>query len=81
MQAARITNPASSQYDYFFGRDLLVCPVVEEGAQTWQIALPPGAWRDFWTNTTYAGDQVVTLDAPLDRIPVFVRAGAILPEA
>lgn len=81
MQAARITNPASSPYDYYFGRDLLVSPVVDEGAESWQVALPPGAWRDFWTDAIFEGGGTISQPAPLDRIPVFVRAGADLPQA
>ena len=78
MRAVQLTHPASSPYDYFFGRDLLISPVTEEGVSSWTIALPPGEWRDFWTDTVYTGDQV-TVDASLDRIPAFVRSGAVLP--
>jgi alpha-D-xyloside xylohydrolase len=45
----------------------------------WQVYLPQGEWRDFWTEQTYAGGQTIAIAAPLDRIPVFVRAGATLP--
>jgi alpha-glucosidase (family GH31 glycosyl hydrolase) len=41
--------------------------------------LPPGRWVDFWNQTPHEGDQRVTVTTPLDRIPVFVRAGAVLP--
>ncbi|NJL94938.1 MAG: glycoside hydrolase family 31 protein [Anaerolineae bacterium] len=74
-------RPQVAPYQYFLGRDLLVCPVVEPGRETWPCALPPGEWADLWTGTRYSGDQVVTLAAPLDRIPVFVRAGAQIPVA
>ncbi|MDX1993598.1 MAG: glycoside hydrolase family 31 protein [bacterium] len=79
MQAAKLIHPAASDYDYCFGRDLLVSPVVEPGVTQWTVNLPPGDWRDFWTDTAYQGGQAVTLDAPLDRIPVFMRAGAVVP--
>ncbi|GAB4522136.1 MAG: hypothetical protein OHK0046_34340 [Anaerolineae bacterium] len=78
MQAVQMTYPAASRYDYFFGRTLLISPVVEEGAAQWPVALPPGEWRDFWTDTIYTGNQTVTVDVPLDRIPVFVRADVSL---
>jgi alpha-glucosidase (family GH31 glycosyl hydrolase) len=58
------------------GRDLLVAPVVEEGATTRRLYLPGGEWRDFWTGAAVAGGQWLTVAAPLDRIPVFVRQGA-----
>ena len=60
------------------GRDILVAPVVEEGATTRRLYLPAGEWRDFWDGATYAGQQWVDVDAPWDRIPVFVRAGATI---
>src|SRR5690606_26530817 len=75
MRAVQLTHPAASPYDYYFGRDLLVSPVVEPDVDTWTVALPPGDWRDFWTDAVYSGGQTVTVPAPLERIPVFVRAG------
>lgn len=80
MRAVQITHPAASPYDYYFGRDLLVAPVVEPGVHQWPVALPPGDWRDFWTDALYTGSRTLMVDAPLDRIPVFVRAGAVLPQ-
>jgi alpha-D-xyloside xylohydrolase len=65
---------------YLFGRDLLVAPVLEAGARTWGVYLPAGAeWTDAWTGTLYEGGRTVTVDAPLDRIPLFLRDGAQLP--
>ena len=61
-----------------FGRDLLVAPVVEEGATTRRLYLPRGEWRDFWGDAVYAGGQWIEVDAPWDRISVFVRAGATI---
>ena len=70
---------------YLFGRDLLVAPVLEAGARAWDVYLPKGAsWRDAWTGEEYTGGQTVTVQAPLERIPLFLRDGArlpILPEA
>ncbi len=64
---------------HLWGSDFLVSPVVEEGQTSKQIYLPRGRWVDFWDNTTHTGNQTVTVDTPLDRIPVFVKAGAIIP--
>ncbi len=65
---------------YLFGRDLLVAPVLEANARTWDVYLPAGAvWTDAWTGDEYAGGQTVTVDAPLERIPLFLRDGATLP--
>jgi alpha-D-xyloside xylohydrolase len=65
---------------YLFGRDLLVAPVLEAGARSWEVYLPKGAtWRDAWTGEEHEGGQTVTVPAPLDRIPLFLRDGAHLP--
>jgi alpha-D-xyloside xylohydrolase len=67
---------------YLFGRDLLVAPVLEAGAREWSVYLPLGAtWADAWTGDQYDGGQTVTVDAPLDRIPLFLRDGVVLPIA
>ena len=67
---------------YLFGRDLLVAPVLEAGARSREVYLPKGAsWRDAWTGEEHEGGQTVTVPAPLDRIPLFLRDGATLPIA
>jgi alpha-glucosidase len=53
--------------------------VLEKGAIERQVYLPAGAWYDFWTNDLLAGGQTITVTAPLERLPLFVRAGAVLP--
>jgi len=63
-----------------FGPDFLVAPVTSQGQTRKPVYLPAGAdWYDYWTNTRLPGGRTVTVDAPIDRIPVFVRAGSILP--
>jgi len=61
------------------GRDLLVAPVVEEGAATRRLYLPPGDWHDLWDGAARGGGRWIEVDAPLTHIPLFVRAGAVLP--
>ena len=62
---------------YMFGPDVLVAPIMEKGQRNRQVYLPADTeWKDAWTGAEYAGGTMVTVDAPLDRIPVFVRAGA-----
>ena len=86
---------ADAEYEYLFGPDLLVAPVTEEGARTRTLYLPPGDWVNFWDATSYdestgaftakpgapvlAGGRTITVDSPLDRIPLFARAGTCLP--
>ena len=69
--------------DFMVGNALLVAPVVESGATTRRVYLPTAAdggteWVDFWTGDYHAGGEHVTVDAPLDRLPLFVRAGAVV---
>jgi alpha-D-xyloside xylohydrolase len=62
---------------YMFGPDLLVAPVMEEGVRTRTVYLPAGAaWTDAYTKKTYEGGQTITVPAPIDVIPVFLRDGA-----
>ncbi len=58
---------------YLFTEDLLICPVVEKGASTREVKLPPGQWVDFWSGAVFIGLNSLTMPAPLERIPVFVR--------
>ena len=75
--------------EFMFGPSLLVCPVTEPNAQQRSVYLPKAngkglevrgeKWVDFWTDKVYDGGQRITADAPIDRLPLFVRAGSILP--
>ncbi|MGB6133934.1 MAG: TIM-barrel domain-containing protein [Acidobacteriaceae bacterium] len=66
--------------EYMFGPDLLVNPVTQQGATSRQVYLPPAAgWYDFWTGRRQTGGQRIEAPAPLDRIPLYVKAGSILP--
>ncbi len=68
-----------AESEYYFGPDLLVAPVVAPVTRR-QVYLPEGRWVDYWSGKQSAGRRTVTVDAPLDRIPVWVRAGAIVPK-
>ncbi|MAX24460.1 MAG: alpha-glucosidase [Phycisphaeraceae bacterium] len=74
-----IRSDGKCAYQYHFGEELLVGPVVEKGAVTKEIYLPPGKWIDFHTHKVYKGNQNVTVDAPLHQIPILIRSGAIIP--
>lgn len=65
--------------EYYLGADLLVAPVVERGARKRRVVLPAGSFIDFWSGGRFDGPAVFEVDAPLDAIPVFARAGAIVP--
>ncbi len=65
---------------FMFGPAILVNPVLKADATKRNVYLPPAAaWYDFWTGKSFTGGQEIEADAPLDRMPLFVRAGAILP--
>lgn len=75
-------DPKTADVDdqYMFGPDLLVAPVLEAGATSRRVYLPAGThWRDAWTGQTHDGGKTIDVDAPLDRIPLFLRADASLP--
>jgi alpha-glucosidase len=66
--------------EYLVGGDLLVAPVVKEGRTKREVYLPAGdAWIDWWSGKRYPGGTRATVAAPLDRLPLFVRAGASVP--
>ncbi|MFN8642561.1 MAG: glycoside hydrolase family 31 protein [Candidatus Binatia bacterium] len=65
--------------EYLFGADLLVAPVWRNGERRREVYLPAGAWEDFLgPRADFVGPTTITVDAPLDVIPVFVRAGAVV---
>jgi alpha-D-xyloside xylohydrolase len=63
-----------------FGPALLVAPVTEQGATSRDVYLPAGSdWYNYWTSERLAGGQTIRVSAPIDTLPLFVRAGSILP--
>ena len=67
--------------EYMFGPAILVAPVTDQGATSREVYLPAGTdWYNFWTNERVKGGQTVTVAAPIDSIPLFVRAGSIIPQ-
>jgi alpha-glucosidase (family GH31 glycosyl hydrolase) len=64
---------------YLWGRDVLVAPVVEQGAKSRRVYLPRGRWQDFWTGERHEGGCEITRAVDLETVPLYVRAGAILP--
>lgn len=65
--------------EYLWGRDMLIAPVVEKGAAARRLYLPKGSWYDFWTEEKTEGGLEITKPVDLATVPVYVRAGAILP--
>jgi alpha-D-xyloside xylohydrolase len=74
------TREISDQF--LFGSSLLINPVTTEGATQRSLYLPARSeWIDFWTGKRLSGHQNITAEAPLDRIPIYAKAGAIIPFA
>jgi len=66
--------------EFMFGPALLIAPVTEQGRTSREVYLPAGTdWYNFWTNERVRGGQRIMVSAPIDTLPIFVRAGSILP--
>ncbi len=64
---------------FMLGNDLIVAPVVTPGTKKRRVLLPPGDWVNFWTDEILDGGHEIEVAAELDLVPVFVRAGAVVP--
>ena len=64
---------------FMYGPAFLVNPVTEPDATTRRLYLPQSKWYDFWTGSAVAGGKTIDASAPLDRLPLYIRAGSILP--
>ncbi|HEV2416588.1 MAG TPA: TIM-barrel domain-containing protein [Terriglobia bacterium] len=73
-------NVARLRYEYMFGPAFLVAPVYQQGETSRKVYLPAGTdWYNYWTNERFHGGQWITTAAPIDQLPLFVRAGSIVP--
>jgi alpha-glucosidase len=68
----------AEDHQFMFGDNLLVAPVLHQGDTTREVHLPRGVWYDWWTGRAQKGGETVRVDAPLETIPMFVRAGGVL---
>jgi alpha-D-xyloside xylohydrolase len=73
------TNVANIKDQFMFGPAFLVNPVITAGATSRSVYLPAGTWYDFWTGSTATGGTTISASAPLSQIPLYVRAGSIVP--
>lgn len=66
--------------EYLFGHSILVAPVTRYNAKNWPVYLPEGSnWYNFWTGKYLKGGQTINTDAPVDIVPLYIKAGAIIP--
>jgi alpha-D-xyloside xylohydrolase len=74
------TNVFEIKDQYLFGPSLMACPVTQAHATRRPVYLPAGTgWVDFWTGESHAGGRTITAAAPIQTMPLFVRAGSIIP--
>lgn len=75
-----VTWGNAARYEFLLGKDILVAPVYKSEGKRDSIYLPGGKWIDFWDGTEFQGNTtLMNYPAPLDKLPLFIRAGAILP--
>jgi alpha-glucosidase len=72
-------NTLSIDDEFMVGADLLAAPILRPAQTARLVYLPEGTWFDFWTGKQFQGGTTVSVDAPLDTVPLFVRGGAIIP--
>ena len=74
------TTAISTREEYMFGKSFLVAPVTEPGVNTWKVYLPKASgWYNFWTAEFHHGGKYLATSSPLGKIPLFVKAGSIIP--
>ncbi len=84
MRALPMDWPADPQVrdlddQWMFGPALMPCPVSEYGARSREVYFPEGDWYDFYSGARMSGGRSLTVDAPYERMPLYVRAGSIIP--
>ena len=68
------------QDEFTYGDKILVCPVLAPGQKSRKVYLPKGKWYNFLSNELVEGGKEVTVATPLETIPIFVKAGSVIPE-
>ncbi len=69
----------NAQYQFMIGDNLLVAPVLSENENSKKLYLPVGKWLDWWSNRVYDGNQWIFVEAPINKIPLFIKEGAVIP--
>jgi len=74
------TDAIKQRYEYMFGKAILVAPITDAGVTQRDVYLPKSSdWYNFWTGKQIKGGQTINTEAPLDKIPLFIKAGSIVP--
>lgn len=80
MQEQDEINNQARQDEFTYGDKILVCPVMEPNQHSRRVYLPKGRWFYYWDNTEANGGQEVEVATPLETIPIFIKAGSVIPE-
>lgn len=65
--------------EFLLGNDMLIAPALNQGEKARLVYIPEGKWYDFWNNKIYEGKSYIISDTPLEKCPVFIRSGGIIP--
>ncbi len=80
MQEQEVTGNYFRQDEFTYGDKILICPVMEPGQKNRIVYLPKGTWYYFWNNELVEGGKEITVPTPLETIPLFIKAGSVIPE-
>ncbi|RZA03581.1 MAG: DUF4968 domain-containing protein [Sphingobacteriaceae bacterium] len=80
MQEQEVYGNHFRQDEFTYGDKILVCPVLEPGQKSRKVYLPTGNWYNFWTHEMVEGGKETEVLTPLETIPLFIKAGSIIPE-
>lgn len=80
MQEQDVLSNQARQDEFTYGDKILICPVLEPGQTSRRVYLPKGTWYDFWQNEAVEGGKEVVVKTPLETMPIFIKAGAVIPE-
>ena len=80
MQEQDEINNQARQDEFTYGDKILVCPVMEPGQKSRRVYLPKGNWYYYWDNAMVEGGKEVEVKTPLETIPIFIKAGSVIPE-
>lgn len=72
-------NVKNIDNQFLFGPSMMINPVTSEGVTQRAVYLPSGKWFDFWTGVQYVGGKTIVAGAPIERLPIFIKAGSIIP--
>lgn len=80
MQEQEKRSNQARQDEFTYGDKILICPVMQPGQNSRLVYLPAGTWYNYWTNEVVTGGKEVLVPTPLETIPIFIKAGAVIPE-